>query len=110
MASGARLSAGGREAAFEGIIRCRPVANLPPARPRNRQSRQHLRSAFPWSEAPRYLIRYRDGIYGAACHAPPWACATSQSRPDASCRMLSLAACITNMSESEFSAHTGTPI
>lgn len=27
---------------------------------------QQITEAFPWSEAPRYLIRDRDGIYGAA--------------------------------------------
>jgi transposase InsO family protein len=27
---------------------------------------QQLTEAFPWNEAPRYLIRDRDGIYGAA--------------------------------------------
>jgi transposase InsO family protein len=27
---------------------------------------QQLREAFPWNEAPGYLIRDRDGIYGAA--------------------------------------------
>jgi transposase InsO family protein len=27
---------------------------------------QQLREAFPWNEVPRYLIRDRDGIYGAA--------------------------------------------
>ena len=25
---------------------------------------RQIREAFPWSEAPRYLIRDRDGIYG----------------------------------------------
>jgi hypothetical protein len=25
-----------------------------------------ITEAFPWAEAPRYLIRDRDGIYGAA--------------------------------------------
>jgi transposase InsO family protein len=27
---------------------------------------QQITEAFPWSEAPRYLIRDQDGIYGAA--------------------------------------------
>jgi hypothetical protein len=27
---------------------------------------QQLTEAFPWNEVPRYLIRDRDGIYGAA--------------------------------------------
>ena len=27
---------------------------------------QQITEAFPWAEAPRYLIRDRDGIYGAA--------------------------------------------
>jgi transposase InsO family protein len=27
---------------------------------------QQITEAFPWNEAPRYLIRDRDGIYGAA--------------------------------------------
>jgi len=27
---------------------------------------QQLTEAFPWTEIPRYLIRDRDGIYGAA--------------------------------------------
>jgi transposase InsO family protein len=27
---------------------------------------QHITEAFPWSESPRYLIRDRDGVYGAA--------------------------------------------
>ena len=27
---------------------------------------QQITEAFPWHEAPRYLIRDRDGIYGAA--------------------------------------------
>ena len=27
---------------------------------------QQLTEAFPWNEIPRYLIRDRDGIYGAA--------------------------------------------
>src|SRR5262245_37976505 len=27
---------------------------------------QRLTEAYPWNEVPRYLIRYRDGIYGAA--------------------------------------------
>ena len=25
---------------------------------------QHIREAFPWDEAPRYLIRDRDAIFG----------------------------------------------
>jgi len=28
--------------------------------------RSKITEAFPWSEAPRYLIRDQDGIYGAA--------------------------------------------
>ncbi len=31
---------------------------------------QQLTEAFPWNEAPRYLIRDRDGIYGCCGHAP----------------------------------------
>src|SRR2546425_4679763 len=31
---------------------------------------QQITEAFPWSEAPRYLIRDQDGIYGAAIVAP----------------------------------------
>jgi hypothetical protein len=27
---------------------------------------QQITEAFPWNEAPRYLIRDQDGIYGAA--------------------------------------------
>jgi hypothetical protein len=27
---------------------------------------QQITEAFPWTEMPRYLIRGRDGIYGAA--------------------------------------------
>jgi hypothetical protein len=27
---------------------------------------QQITEAFPWNDAPRYLIRDRDGIYGAA--------------------------------------------
>jgi hypothetical protein len=27
---------------------------------------QQISEAFPWNEAPRYLIRDQDGIYGAA--------------------------------------------
>ncbi len=40
---------------------------------------QQITEAFPWSEAPRYLIRDQDGIYGAAVtrRLEPWASATS---------------------------------
>jgi hypothetical protein len=31
---------------------------------------QQITEAFPWTEVPRYLIRDRDAIYGAAVHAP----------------------------------------
>jgi hypothetical protein len=31
-----------------------------------KQTVQQITEAFPWAEAPRYLIRDRDGIYGAA--------------------------------------------
>ena len=30
-----------------------------------------LTEAFPWDEAPRYLIRDRDRIYGAVVKSPP---------------------------------------
>jgi hypothetical protein len=44
---------------------------------------QQITEAFPWDEAPRYLIRDRDAVYGAvvtpAC--AQWAFATSRSRP-----------------------------
>ena len=38
--------------------------NYPPKKPPNVRSRGSLRP-FPWNEAPRYLIRDRDRIYGA---------------------------------------------
>jgi hypothetical protein len=28
---------------------------------------QHFREAWPWDEAPRFLMRDRDGIYGEVC-------------------------------------------
>src|SRR5262249_12105876 len=31
-----------------------------------RQAQRQITEAFPWNEAPRYLIRDRDGIYGVA--------------------------------------------
>jgi hypothetical protein len=31
---------------------------------------QQITEAFPWHETPRYLIRDRDGIYGAAVNTP----------------------------------------
>jgi hypothetical protein len=31
---------------------------------------RQLTEAFPWDEAPRYLIRDRDRIYGSVVHAP----------------------------------------
>ena len=31
---------------------------------------RQLTEAFPWNEAPRYLIRDRDRIYGSHCHTP----------------------------------------
>jgi transposase InsO family protein len=36
------------------------------AHPTSEWITQQLTEAFPWNEAPRYLIRDRDGIYGAA--------------------------------------------
>ena len=44
---------------------------------------QQITEAFPWDEAPRYLIRDRDGVYGAVVTAgcAPWAFVTSRSRP-----------------------------
>ena len=42
---------------------------------------QQITEAFPWTEAPRYLIRDRDAIYSAAVtrrlRYVPWASATS---------------------------------
>jgi hypothetical protein len=44
---------------------------------------QQITEAFRWDEAPRYLIRDRDAVYGAVVTAAcaPWAFAISQSRP-----------------------------
>ena len=47
---------------------------------------RQITEAFPWNEAPRYMIRDRDRIYGASSHADcaPWASGTSllhQPRP-----------------------------
>jgi hypothetical protein len=38
-----------------------------------------ITEAFPWNEAPRYLIRHRDCVYGAASHVEcaPWVSVTS---------------------------------
>src|SRR5262249_12051472 len=42
---------------------------------------QQITKAFPWNEAPRYLIRDRDAVYGAApVDCEPWASATSLLR------------------------------
>jgi hypothetical protein len=43
---------------------------------------RQITEAFPWDEAPRYLIRDRDTSYGAAVTGAckPWAFATSRSR------------------------------
>jgi hypothetical protein len=40
---------------------------------------RQITEAFPWNEAPRYLIRDRDGIYGAAVTLDyePWGFATN---------------------------------
>jgi transposase InsO family protein len=35
--------------------------------PTARWTAQQVIDAFPWDEAPRYLLRDRDGVYGAAC-------------------------------------------
>jgi hypothetical protein len=46
---------------------------------------QQITEAFPWDEAPRYLIRGRDGIYGVKrSHADcaPWAFGTSRLQRD----------------------------
>jgi hypothetical protein len=42
---------------------------------------QQITEAFPWTEAPRYLVRDRDGIYGTAVSVgcAPWASGTSRS-------------------------------
>ncbi|HEY2184475.1 MAG TPA: hypothetical protein VGH39_05735 [Xanthobacteraceae bacterium] len=42
---------------------------------------RQVTEAFPWNEAPQYLIRDRDQVYGAAVTTDygPWASATSQS-------------------------------
>ena len=41
---------------------------------------RQITEAFPWNEAPRYLIRDRDGGFGAASrvHYAPWASETSR--------------------------------
>ena len=38
-----------------------------------------ITEAFPWDEAPHYLVRDRDRIYGSSSHADcaPWASGTS---------------------------------
>ena len=42
---------------------------------------RQITEAFPWNEAPRYLIRDRDGVYGTLSPADcaPWASVTSPS-------------------------------
>ena len=54
-------------------------------------SRQ-ITEAFPWNEAPRYLIRDRDTSYGAVFVrvCAPWAFGTARSRPDRPGKMLTL--------------------
>src|SRR5205823_7375493 len=41
---------------------------------------RQITEAFPWNEAPRYMIRDRDRIYGAVVHVDcaPWASAISR--------------------------------
>ena len=39
------------------------------AHPTSRWASQQIREAFPWETAPRYLIRDRDGSYGAVFHS-----------------------------------------
>ena len=55
---------------------------------------QQITEAFPWNEAPRYLIRDRDAIFGAHL-------GIIKSRPV-------LGGLHHQFTESEFSAHTGT--
>jgi hypothetical protein len=42
---------------------------------------RQITEAFPWNEAPRYLIRDRDQVYGAASgtDCAPWVSATNLS-------------------------------
>jgi hypothetical protein len=47
---------------------------------------RQITEAFPWNEAPRYMIRDRDRIYGADA---PWASGTSRLRPPRPGRMFS---------------------
>jgi hypothetical protein len=45
---------------------------------------RQITEAFPWNEAPRYMIRDRDRVYGAVADCAPWASGTSlphQPRP-----------------------------
>ena len=44
---------------------------------------RQIAEAFPWDEAPRYLIRDRDTAYGVSGHTPvcePWASEIGRSR------------------------------
>jgi hypothetical protein len=38
---------------------------------------RQITEAFPWNEAPRYMIRDRDRIYSAVADCAPWASGTS---------------------------------
>ena len=40
-------------------------------RPTQEWTMQQMREAFPWDQAPRYVLRDRDAIYGSDCRHDP---------------------------------------
>jgi hypothetical protein len=72
---------------------------------------QQITEAFPWDEAPRYLIRDRDAVYGAFVTRRIRAMVHRATEPSVpSPHDPFLVAFITIMAESEFSAHPGPEI
>jgi hypothetical protein len=75
---------------------------------------RQITEAFPWNEAPRYLIRDRDQVYGVAVRHRLRAMGIrdkARSTLALAERLLAPGAedCITTTCESEFSVHTGAP-